>query len=202
MERVKPELRDRINRKINFSLIQDAGSVTEFAKSIGVSRDTVNNWLSGKSDLRLNDLVNISKEYEVSVDWLLGTVDDANYSNDATIRLISEYTGLSTKAIEQLHLMNPDRRKGLMPLLEDEGLGGVGGFLKYAFLSISKTNPDNRSPWFVSDIPQTSFDDDGTIKMILSPKEAAKQFLKEAQEHMSSILESLVVKEWNKKGGK
>lgn len=102
MERVKPELRKTVTDKIG-KLISRAGTVESFAKSIGVSRDTVNNWTRGKSDIRLNDLVNIAQVYDCSVDSLLGLIPESNHSTDETIRLVSDYTGLSTEAVNTLH---------------------------------------------------------------------------------------------------
>ena len=100
MERVKQEIRAVLTENLK-ELIKQAGNVTAFAKSIGVSRDSVNNWLSGKSDIRLNDLVSISQKYDVSVDYLLGLSRHPTLEQD--VKEAAEYTGLTTGAVAALH---------------------------------------------------------------------------------------------------
>ena len=65
MERISHETRIKIIERVKGKggLIEEAGSVTKFAESIKVSRDTVNNWLRERQDIRVNDLVMISKKY-------------------------------------------------------------------------------------------------------------------------------------------
>lgn len=99
MERVKPEIQSKIYENLK-ELIEKAGNVTAFARSIGVSRDTVNNWLFGKSDIRLNDLVTISQTYNVSVDYLLGLAYSP--TREGNKQAAEEYTGLSPEAITAL----------------------------------------------------------------------------------------------------
>ena len=100
MERVEPEIRKKINENLNI-LIGRAGGVTAFAKTIKVSRDSVNNWLKGKSDIRLNDLVSISKQYNISVDYLLGVSEHRTLNQDE--KEAAAYTGLSAEAVSTLH---------------------------------------------------------------------------------------------------
>ena len=100
MERVKPEIHNTVKERIK-PLITKAGNVSAFARSIGVSRDAVNNWLFDKSDFRLNDLVKISQEYNVSVDYLLGFAESP--TREGTKQAAEEYTGLSADAVEILH---------------------------------------------------------------------------------------------------
>ena len=100
MERVKPEIQETITQRLRL-FIEQAGNVTAFARSIGVSRDSVNNWLSGKSDIRLNDLVKISEQYHVSIDWLLGLAESPTRDGDQ--QKAETYTGLSAEAVERLH---------------------------------------------------------------------------------------------------
>lgn len=82
-------------------------SQPEFAELLGMElpkgRSTVNNWEQGVVQIKSDDLTLISQKTGYSVDWLLGLVDENNYSNDETIRLISDYTGLSTEAVTVLH---------------------------------------------------------------------------------------------------
>ncbi len=41
--------------------------------------------------------------YDCSVDSLLGLIPESNHSTDEMIRLVSDYTGLSTEAVTALH---------------------------------------------------------------------------------------------------
>ena len=115
MERVKEEVRKKIIENVNRLIGQDG--VTCFARSIGVSRDTVNNWISGKSDIRLNDLVKIREKYGVNIDFLLGLSDNPAISAD--VQIACKTTGLSEKAIENARR---DDTKALSLLLEDKKL--------------------------------------------------------------------------------
>lgn len=99
MERVNEDVRNSVAKALN-ELIGQNG-VTEFAKSIDVKRDDVNNWLRGRSDIRLNALTTISRIYNVSVDWVLGLSE--HKSPNVSIQGAQELTGLSTESIEVLH---------------------------------------------------------------------------------------------------
>jgi transcriptional regulator with XRE-family HTH domain len=100
VERVKPEIQSKIYENLK-ELIEKAGNVTAFARSIGVSRDTVNNWRFGKSDIRLNDLVTISQTYNVSVDYLLGLAYSP--TREGNKQAAEEYFKLSPGAVDVLH---------------------------------------------------------------------------------------------------
>lgn len=125
MERVNTEIRSALVENLQ-KLIYKEGSVTAFGRSIGVTRDSVNNWLSGRSDIRLNDLVTISKKYDVSVDYLLGLSDIP--AVDPDMRTAIQVTGLSQKAIETVKhcdpiilsdLLEPERFCALVVDIED-----------------------------------------------------------------------------------
>lgn len=79
----------------------------EFAEALGLEgknrRSTINNWESGANNVKADDIENICRKFNVSADWLLGIADENNYTNDETIKLISDYTGLSTEAVRHLH---------------------------------------------------------------------------------------------------
>ena len=101
MERVEPSIMENVARVINNELMGNQG-VTDFAHSIGLEkRDAVNNWLLGKSDIRLNSLIKISQVYNISVDYLLGLSDHS--SPNVSIQGAQEITGLSREAIDALH---------------------------------------------------------------------------------------------------
>lgn len=127
LERVKPEIQNKVKEALQ-ELVLQAGNVTAFAKSIDVSRDSVNNWLSGRSDIRLNDLVRIAEKYNVSADWLLG-LSHAR-TRDRSIEGAVSVTGLNENSIFFLNDHGKDSNvlKVLNLLLDDE-------------------NPDNYKYW-------------------------------------------------------
>lgn len=71
------------------------------AELVGVTRQTVGNWYSGKSAPDAVSLAKIADEFNVSIDWLLR--ENAPKKMDAKLSAICEYTGLSEKAITALH---------------------------------------------------------------------------------------------------
>lgn len=98
MERVKPEIQANVNEALLKVIGQQ--DIVEFAKSIGVSRDTVNNWLRKKSDIRLNSLVRIAEVYGISTDYMLGLHDVPVL--DQSKQEICSKTGLSEEALDNL----------------------------------------------------------------------------------------------------
>lgn len=119
MERVKPEIQSKVKEAL-LELVERAGNVTAFAKSIDVSRDSVNNWLSGRSDIRLNDLVKIAEKYNVTADWLLGLSSAS--TRDRSMEGAVTVTGLNEKSI--LFLRDHGKESGVLNainlLLDDE----------------------------------------------------------------------------------
>lgn len=71
------------------------------AAEFNASRQTVSNWIIGKSIPDIQSLVRIAQFYNVSTDYLLGLSDTE--SVDANLRAAVEYTGLSAKAVERIH---------------------------------------------------------------------------------------------------
>lgn len=75
-----------------------------FAEKLGITRQTVGNWLLGKSQPDFETLVKIADHFETTTDYLLGRTE--NKTTDIKIQSISEYTGLSDQAIKVLHLFD------------------------------------------------------------------------------------------------
>ena len=91
-----------IFRKRLWELIGDEQSQTEFAKYIGLSRQTLGFYLNGDRIPDAEGILKICKACNVSSDWLLGIADPDNSSSDEKIRMVSQYTGLSNEAVERL----------------------------------------------------------------------------------------------------
>lgn len=79
-------------------------SITEFAKKLGLSRQTTGFYLNGDRIPDIEMLCQICSRCNVSADWLLGIRDDP--SNNTTEQNICDITGLSSIAIQNLAGMN------------------------------------------------------------------------------------------------
>lgn len=84
-------------------LLESREDITQeaIAELVGVTRQTVGNWYSGKSAPDAVSLAKIADEFHVSIDWLLR--ENAPKQIDAELSAVCEYTGLSEKAIKSLH---------------------------------------------------------------------------------------------------
>lgn len=51
-------------------------SRVELAEKLGVSKDSIRNWETGRSDIRGSNLLQIADTFECSVDYLLGRSND------------------------------------------------------------------------------------------------------------------------------
>lgn len=71
----------------------------ELADAIGVTRTVVANWLNNRSRLSVENLSKIARYFGVSTDYLLG-LTDVKRPEDADLRAVCEYTGLSADAVE------------------------------------------------------------------------------------------------------
>lgn len=182
-------------------LIPTPEKARELANYLGVSIQAVNQYKQGQGFPKTENLVKIAQYFNRSLDNLIGLSDVS--TPEANIQAIAEYTGLSEAAIQSFHVMNPEYKKAIMPLLEDNTLERAGGFISFAIRSIAKADPKSKSLWMFTTIgdENTSFNEDGTITTIFSPKSAAKQFIKDAQETLSDAIDVIAAKLWNEREG-
>lgn len=97
-------------------------SNTEFAKILGISRQTLGFYLNGDRIPDCETLAHICKCCNVSADWLLGLSEDPNIESPTVDQL-----GLSPEAVKQLMDFSYSEqkdaiRRGLNLLIEDNGL--------------------------------------------------------------------------------
>lgn len=89
------------------NLREDLGlNQSQMADKLGVSRGSISFYENGDRIPDIEFLARVSKEFNVSADWLLGQSDTK--SLDGEIKQICKYTGLSQAAISQLHKMSLD----------------------------------------------------------------------------------------------
>lgn len=112
----RPILRERLLK------LQGNMSATDFADKLGLSRQTVGFYLSGKRIPDSETLAQICKCCSVSADWLLGLSNDPNIES-----LTVDQLGLSPEAVKQLYLCSHSEQAdsilcGLNLLIEDSGI--------------------------------------------------------------------------------
>lgn len=87
--------------KTRLKELQGDMSATDFAKKIGLSRQTVGFYLNGDRIPDSETLIQICQSCHVSADWLLGLSEEKTM--DSSAQSASLYTGLSGGAVEFLH---------------------------------------------------------------------------------------------------
>lgn len=81
---------------------QEQKTLDDWGNTFGVTRQTITNWQLGESAPNVIALAKIAEHFGVSTDYLLGLSDTRN--PDVSARAAVAYTGLSEKAVEQLHI--------------------------------------------------------------------------------------------------
>lgn len=76
-------------------------SATDFAKEVGISRQTVSFYLNGDRIPDAETLAQICSSSGVSADWLLGLT--GTRSRESGIQAACDYTGISEESAEYLH---------------------------------------------------------------------------------------------------
>ncbi|MGN0983058.1 MAG: helix-turn-helix domain-containing protein [Candidatus Limivicinus sp.] len=82
------------------------GSITEFAKILELSRQTVGFYLNGDRIPDIQTLLHICTKCKVSSDWLIGISDESD--TDQTVRSVCDYIGLSASTVNYLHFAGYD----------------------------------------------------------------------------------------------
>lgn len=79
-------------------------SQSEIAADIGVSRQTVSEYLLGNTQPNAETIIKIAKKFEVSSDYLLGLSNAP--TNDKDLQFICDYTGLSIDTVKYISEKN------------------------------------------------------------------------------------------------
>lgn len=96
------------------------------AEKLGTTRQTIGNWLLGKSQPDFETLVKLSDLFETTTDYLLGRTETKTV--ETNIRSVCDYTGLSEEAAELLNLFTCDFGKS-------SDTGFLIGFLNYLIVT-------------------------------------------------------------------
>ena len=116
MKRINKPSEERINAQnavkstfmSRFEELREGRSNTEFAKFLGMSRQTVGFYLNGDRVPDLASLRQIAERCGVSADWLLGIPGSVKTSNQ-DIQAICKYTGLSESGVQVLARLKEGR---------------------------------------------------------------------------------------------
>lgn len=82
------------------------GSITEFAKKLDLSRQTVGFYLNGDRIPDIQTLLQICTRCKVSSDWLIGLSNESDTRQ--TVRSVCDYIGLSASTVNYLHYARND----------------------------------------------------------------------------------------------
>lgn len=84
-----------------------------FAEAFNVSVETVKNWEQGRFTPTADTLIELCDFFDCDMDYLFGTLDCKRHNT----QFIHDYTGLSEKVIERMHILNYN--DGIMSTLND-----------------------------------------------------------------------------------
>lgn len=91
-------------------------SIKEFSDKVGISRQTMEFYLKGKRSPSAESLMKISKEFEVSTDWLLAITDVKSTSND--IKNAVNALGISEESAKILQKLDQMSKESISWLIE------------------------------------------------------------------------------------
>lgn len=112
MARHKNDLREIKAQRLGYIRSKHNETQKELAEAIGVSESLVKMWESYQRDITDESVVAIAKHYNVSIDYLFGNISEP--SNEPNLKALSEYTGLSRKAIDTIAEYNNHCKKESM----------------------------------------------------------------------------------------
>ena len=69
-----------MNRILNLLHMRKINEI-QFAKTLGVKPATISDWITGRSHPKIDTIIKICKEYNVTADWLLEITDEINNDN-------------------------------------------------------------------------------------------------------------------------
>ncbi len=103
----------KIGQAINTLLAEQNKRQKDLAKELGVTDNTISYFVSGSRTPNLEQITTIADFFNVSTDFLLGRTKA--HTQNTEIRAICDYTGLSEKAVSELH-----REKNLIDIYNSD----------------------------------------------------------------------------------
>ena len=90
---------------------QNGLSLEQMAEKLNVTAQSLSLYERAKRTINIDLLCDISKQFNVSADYLVGLSDVP--SLDTNIQAVCDYTGLSEKAVKNITLINEQYRKDI-----------------------------------------------------------------------------------------
>ena len=176
-------------------------TATEIASLLGITKQSVSNYTSGKSIPPIDKLHKLADYFEVTLDWLLCR-PGAKRAVDTDIAYICQYTGLSETAIANAHNnQNSPICKYATKFLESFSsviifteLGIAEKSIDAALNRAKEKKKSEAKPF----MPEFRMDTDGTIKLVGANEIKSSEIYTrykmscyEAQKYFSAFVDSL-----------
>lgn len=91
-----------INEIIKELRVESGITQSELADKLGCKRQKIADWEREKASPSINDLIPLSKVFNVSIDYLMGVTDVK--TTDRDLQFVCKYIGLSEKTIEEFRI--------------------------------------------------------------------------------------------------
>ena len=101
---MQDNIKKEIGIKINTLLALQNKKQKDLAKELGVSDNTISYFAKGERAPNLEQIIKMSKIFNVSTDYLLGNFPDP--TNDMDKQFVCKYLGVSSKAIDNIKESN------------------------------------------------------------------------------------------------
>ncbi len=176
-------------------------TATEIAALLGITKQSVSNYTSGKSIPPIDKLHKLADYFDVTLDWLLCR-PGAKRAADTDIAYICQYTGLSETAITNVH----NNRNSPIAIYATKFLESFSSVIVFTELGIAEKSLDaalsranagekiETKPF----IPEFYTDTDGSIKIVgvgaVKSPESYNQYKMscyEAQKYFSSFVDGI-----------
>ena len=108
-----PIIRERLCELFKLS---GAANVTQFAKMLGMNRQSVDRYLNSERNPDAPSIIQICEKMNVSADWILGRSDIR--SSSVELQTAVKYTGLLEETISEITNYNFDQKAALMDLVD------------------------------------------------------------------------------------
>ena len=97
---MQDNIKKEIGIKINTLLALQNKKQKDLAKEIGVSDNTISYFAKGERAPNLEQIIKMSKIFNVSADYLLGLEKEP--TNDKDLQFVCKYLGISSKSVESI----------------------------------------------------------------------------------------------------
>ena len=172
--------------RLNQLLIDSGKTVTDFAKLLGISRQSLNYYLNGNRVPDCNTLRRICEKCAVSADWLLGLSGIRNPDKD--FQSACKTFGLSEKS--GINMLN-HRSEYLSWFLEsEEVLSAINKYFEACWRCIQN---DMEDPNKIHEAKELFFDILPDGRVTLNTTESVEFFVNRISEAISSIFDNYTV---------